>query len=45
MEEKEGTLVEEEGEPKTPSQLASKERKDAKNTNKEYCESNSHVIV
>jgi len=45
MEEIEGTLVEEEGEPITSSQLASKEGEDIKSMDKECCESNNHVIV
>jgi hypothetical protein len=38
MEEEEGTLVEDEEEPKTPSQLAL-EGEDKENTNKKCCES------
>jgi len=45
MEEEGGTIVEEEEEPKTPSQLASKEGKDEDNMDKECCGSNNHVIV
>jgi hypothetical protein len=45
MEEIERTLVEEEGEPITPSQLASKEGEDIESMDKECYESNNHVIV
>ncbi len=45
MEEEEGTLVEQEGERRTPLHLASKEREDIENINKECCESNNHVTI
>jgi hypothetical protein len=44
MEEEEGTLVEDEEEPKTPSQLAL-EGEDKENTNKKCCESNNHSLL
>jgi hypothetical protein len=45
MEEKERTLVDEEGEPRTPSQSTLEEGEDVEKTNKKCCGSNNHVIV
>jgi hypothetical protein len=45
VEEKERTLMDKEGEPRTPSQSTLEEGEDAENTNKECCESNNHVII
>jgi hypothetical protein len=45
MEEKKRTLVNEEGEPKTPLQSTLEEGEDAKITNKKCCGSNNHVTI
>jgi hypothetical protein len=45
VEEERGTPMEEEEEPRTPSQLALEEGKDEKNIDKKCCGSNNHVIV
>jgi hypothetical protein len=45
VEEEEGTVVEEEEEPRTPLQSTLKEGEYKKNTNKKCCGSNKHVIV
>jgi hypothetical protein len=45
MEEEEGTPMEKEGDPKTPSQSASKEWEDAKNMDKKCCGSNNWVTI
>jgi hypothetical protein len=43
--EQKGTLAEEEGEPRTPSQLTSKIGEDVESTDEECCGSKNHVTI